>query len=293
MCNPASFVVTKDRVFWSKHTNSHSRIIEEFGLHADGVGGPNTVSVEIKPPDGDYGADPATWRFNTDQDVLPEWYDAGQAEAACRLELTEWAKWHCCNQGSGATGEQVAGGDMVSQRSGNESTQKAGYESTQKAGSASTQTAGDRSTQTAGYESTQTAGDRSTQTAGYESTQKAGYESTQTAGYESTQTAGDRSTQTAGYESTQKAGSASTQTAGDRSTQKAGSASTQTAGDRSTQKAGLLTVQITRWYDNGWHVAMRTIGPAEADKWYRVEKGVWRECTAEESAEAEAKIKSE
>jgi len=152
----------------------------------------------------------------------------------------------------------------------------------QTAGDASTQKAGHRSTQTAGYESTQKAGYRSTQTAGSESTQTAGHRSMQKAGYESTQKAGHRSTQTAGYRSTQKAGY--------ESTQKAGDFSTQTAGDDATQTAGIGTVQISRWYDGKqWVVSTRVITEEEADKWYYVEKGVWRLCAEDEIGEAEKK----
>ena len=43
MCDFASFVLTKDKVFWSD-SNSHTDIIEEFGLHEDGANGPNILS---------------------------------------------------------------------------------------------------------------------------------------------------------------------------------------------------------------------------------------------------------
>ena len=120
-------------------------------------------------------------------------------------------------------------------------------------------------------------------------TQKAGNVSTQTAGARSTQTAGARSTQKAGYCSTQTAGARSTQKAGNDSTQTAGHESTQTAGDFSTQKAGDGTVQVCRWYDNGWKVKARVITEAEANRWYRFESGDWRLCTEAEIAEAEQK----
>ncbi len=99
-----------------------------------------------------------------------------------------------------------------------------------------------------------------------------------------TQTAGDESTQTAGY--------ASTQTAGYESTQTAGYASTQTAGDESTQKAGKNSVQVSIWWSDGqWHSACRMVPIEDVDKWCRVENGIWRDCTVEESATAELKIK--
>ena len=49
MCTPASFVLTKDRVFWSKKSDSHEDIIEEYKLNPDGIRGPNIVRVKISP----------------------------------------------------------------------------------------------------------------------------------------------------------------------------------------------------------------------------------------------------
>jgi hypothetical protein len=90
MCQPASFVLTKDRVFWSKRSDSHEDIIREHGLHADGIGGPNIVRVEIVPPDGDMTVDLLRWEFSFDQDILPEWVDREECEARTRISLTEW-----------------------------------------------------------------------------------------------------------------------------------------------------------------------------------------------------------
>jgi len=261
MCNLASFVLTRGKVFWSQTTNSHSVIIAEHGLHEDNAGHkPNLVRVEIRPPyNNDYSASLDTWRYQVDQDKLPEWYDAVEGERVARLALTEWRKFHAI-------------------------TQTAGYHSTQTAGDCSTQTAGYHSMQTAGYHSMQTAGDCSMQTAGYHSTQTAGDHSAQKVGDCSTQTAGDYSTQTAGYRSTQTAGDHSTQTAGDHSAQKVGDCSTQTAGNNSMQMAGnnsmqtagVGTVQISRWYGNAaWHVATRVITEEEAGKAYHVKNGIW------------------
>jgi len=203
MCKAASFVLTKDAVYWSKTSNSHEEIIREFSL-PDGSKSevacfrtPLILRVEITPGDGDYSTDPATWKYCVDQDRLPEWI-GGTEEQRARACLPEWQKYHCCTQ----TGQNLVGGFQVSQQSGNESTQ--------------------------------------------------------TAGNESTQTAGDRSTQTAGYRSTQ------------------------TAGNESTQTAGVGTVQIVRWYSNGWRVATRVITEAEANKPYKVIAGVWTLLNSEE-----------
>ena len=91
MCKPASFVATKDRVYWSRFSDEHQRIIGEYNLCEDGSRGPNIVRVEITPPDRDWCADLDDWEFRADQDVLPEWWDADTGERRARAALQEWA----------------------------------------------------------------------------------------------------------------------------------------------------------------------------------------------------------
>ena len=78
MCKAASFVVTKDKVFWSKMTDSHEEIIREFGLCPEVAGNACVVRCEIVPEGELYDSEPATWIYKTDQteDTLPEWFDA-------------------------------------------------------------------------------------------------------------------------------------------------------------------------------------------------------------------------
>ena len=91
MCHPASFVLTKDSVFWSMKTDSHEDIIREFELSQDGLRGPNILRVELTPPKMiDYGAPAKKWNYKLDQDILPEWHDAKADEARARLSLVEW-----------------------------------------------------------------------------------------------------------------------------------------------------------------------------------------------------------
>jgi len=78
MCNPASFVVTKDQVYWSRFCDDHGKIIRKHELHEDGARGPNIVRVEINPPDGDFCPDLDSWEFRVDQDILPKWWDAAE-----------------------------------------------------------------------------------------------------------------------------------------------------------------------------------------------------------------------
>jgi len=92
MCNPASFVMTKERVFWSKTSDSHEDIIKEFNLCADGVRGSNIVRVEITPPNGNLSLTLSQWIYSVDQDDVPGWYDAKTAERECRVKLKAWKK---------------------------------------------------------------------------------------------------------------------------------------------------------------------------------------------------------
>lgn len=90
MCCPASFVLTKSRVFWSMTTDSHTKIIAEHGLHEDGAHGVNVVKVEISPADGQLDSDPGTWVYKLDQDFRPDWYDAEVCERRARVALKDW-----------------------------------------------------------------------------------------------------------------------------------------------------------------------------------------------------------
>lgn len=91
MCNPASMIVLRDRVVWSKASDSHEDIISEYGLHFNGVKGPNGVRVEISPPDLDYCIPLEDWVFKVDQDHFPPWWDKKEAEFRVRQELPDWA----------------------------------------------------------------------------------------------------------------------------------------------------------------------------------------------------------
>ena len=90
MCNFASFVLTKDRVFWSEKTDSHEDIIEEFGLSADGAKAPNILRVEVTPPKDaalvDW-SDLSAWTYRVDQDIVPVWADAQVDEERVRAAL--------------------------------------------------------------------------------------------------------------------------------------------------------------------------------------------------------------
>ncbi|MCP4645787.1 MAG: hypothetical protein GY851_35405 [bacterium] len=90
MCEPASFVLTKDRAFWSMNHDNHHEIIAEHKLCEDGARGPNVVRVEITPPAGDMRKPIADWVFRVDQDLLPDWWDEVTGEKRARQALVDW-----------------------------------------------------------------------------------------------------------------------------------------------------------------------------------------------------------
>jgi len=93
MCCPASLIVTKHKVFWSRFSESHEDIIREFNLHMDGARGPNGVRVELSPAQQDFTAPVDEWSFRVDQDTLPDWWDPTEAEERVRKVVEdEWLK---------------------------------------------------------------------------------------------------------------------------------------------------------------------------------------------------------
>ena len=93
MCNFASFVLTKDREFYSETGDSHSDIISQNSLHEWGAGGPNIVKVEISPT-AEIKKWPSlrAWEFRIDQDTLPVWADEAECEKRTRAALQRRAK---------------------------------------------------------------------------------------------------------------------------------------------------------------------------------------------------------
>jgi len=97
MCEPASMVVTKTKVYWSKNTESHHEIIKEFNLKEQNVRGEYIlVPIEIIPPHKDFRLPLSKWKFKIDYNDyyrdLPKWWDTIKAEKQVRLELKKWLK---------------------------------------------------------------------------------------------------------------------------------------------------------------------------------------------------------
>jgi hypothetical protein len=89
MCRPASFIVTRDAVLWSKTSDSHDRILQENKL-SDLSTKPDFVRVEVYPKSGDFREPIDTWVFHLDQDLLPVWFDQVDVELRARRALVDW-----------------------------------------------------------------------------------------------------------------------------------------------------------------------------------------------------------
>lgn len=91
MCNPASFVLTKDEVFWAPDSDSHTDILAFFKIpEEDNSNIVHTLRVEITPPGEDYSRPASEWTFRIDQDCLPIWYDLHDDEVRARKALDAW-----------------------------------------------------------------------------------------------------------------------------------------------------------------------------------------------------------
>ena len=90
MCNFASFVLTKDSVFYLPDSESHTRIISTHGIVESGAKGLNVVKVEILPPKGVIALDNISdWKVIFDQDTFPEWHDPEKSARRARSLLHE------------------------------------------------------------------------------------------------------------------------------------------------------------------------------------------------------------
>ena len=190
MCQPASFVVTKTKVFWSEVSDSHEDIIEEYSLNEMVVGKPTFVRVEISPADGNLSTDPKTWVYKLDQDIKPDWYDAKKVEGRCRTALKNWAKKKIIKSGN----HKIKSGQVYAY--GSSSVTAYGSSSVRAYGSSSV-TACDSSSVTARDSSSVTACDSSSVTACGSSSVRAYDSSSVTACGSSSVTARDSSSVTA------------------------------------------------------------------------------------------------
>ena len=166
MCEFASFVLDKTHEYYLQTSNRHTEIIEHYKLremHPNGLDAA-ILKVEITPPPENRKAPIDQWNFRIDQDIMPTWFDAADAETRTRAALARRSadeRWLIEE-----IGHQITVGYAGTATAGDDGTATAGYAGTATAGYAGTATAGARGTATAGARGTATAGDDGTATAG-------------------------------------------------------------------------------------------------------------------------------
>ena len=94
MCKMKSAIILKDRVFIPDY-DSHSKMLEELQIEDTRSNAERLfVRAELYPKDGDVFSPIDQWKFNVDQDIVPDWYVAGYDEERMRAAVKDWAKSH-------------------------------------------------------------------------------------------------------------------------------------------------------------------------------------------------------
>lgn len=77
MCNFKSGVILKNKIVLAPEGNeSHSDLLESLGIADNHMNAFKTfVRAELLPKDDDKMSDVKSWRYNVDQDIVPDWYE--------------------------------------------------------------------------------------------------------------------------------------------------------------------------------------------------------------------------
>ena len=94
MCKLKSAIILKDSVFIPDY-DSHSKMLKELQIEDTRSNAERLfVRAELYPKDGDVFSPIDQWKFNVDQDIVPDWYVAGYDEERMRTAVKNWAKNH-------------------------------------------------------------------------------------------------------------------------------------------------------------------------------------------------------
>ena len=92
MCKLKSAIILKDSVFIPDY-DSHSKMLKELQIEDTRSNAERLfVRAELYPKDGDVFSPIDQWKFNVDQDIVPDWYVAGYDEERMRAAVKDWAK---------------------------------------------------------------------------------------------------------------------------------------------------------------------------------------------------------
>ena len=94
MCMFKSGIILKDRVFVPDYDH-HTEMLEELKIKDTEKNAQNLfVRAELVPENGDVFTPVETWRFNVDQDIVPDWFVAEYERERMVAAVKEWAKSH-------------------------------------------------------------------------------------------------------------------------------------------------------------------------------------------------------
>lgn len=96
MCQFKSGIILKNRIVLAPEGNeSHSDLLESMGMEDNHMNATKKfVRAELMPPDGNKAIDISLWKYNVDQDIVPDWYekDPEKYEQEFRNEVAEYLK---------------------------------------------------------------------------------------------------------------------------------------------------------------------------------------------------------
>ena len=94
MCKLKSGIILKDHVFIPDY-DSHTCMLKELGIEDNEINAKTLfVRAELSPINNDIFSDISTWKFNVDQDILPDWF-VYEYDKQRMIEATkEWTKDH-------------------------------------------------------------------------------------------------------------------------------------------------------------------------------------------------------
>jgi hypothetical protein len=120
MSTPAAFIVTRDRVFWSRWDDHYGQIVAENGIRLFKGSECQVVFCVVSPRDGDLSSPVESWvyRRNHSWEQPPDWYNELEVECRVREALLEWCKTKLFTEGVHEIGPgqvYVTGSAMVHQ----------------------------------------------------------------------------------------------------------------------------------------------------------------------------------
>ena len=96
MCQFKSGIILKNRIVLAPEGNeSHSALLESMGIEDSRMNATRKfVRAELMPPDGNKAIDISLWKYNVDQDIVPDWYekDPKKYEQEFRNEVAKYLK---------------------------------------------------------------------------------------------------------------------------------------------------------------------------------------------------------